>query len=166
METNLWVAPIKSVACCGYYVGIGSQTFNLTVAGSIPVRSTPGRCNRGSWPCQRVLPFKSVWSNGKTRVSKAFDRGSIPRAGAMIQSTRIRVTQRGVSLSVANQLFSVTGVAPWKAASNWNRNVAQFGSALDLGSRGRRFKSCHSDKQEADGFLGVWQNKGYSKNGP
>lgn len=24
-------------------------------------------------------------------------------------------------------------------------NVAQFGSALDLGSRGCRFKSCHSD---------------------
>ena len=25
------------------------------------------------------------------------------------------------------------------------RGVAQFGSALDWGSRGRRFKSCHSD---------------------
>ena len=25
------------------------------------------------------------------------------------------------------------------------RNVAQFGRALDLGSRGRRFESCHSD---------------------
>ena len=26
-----------------------------------------------------------------------------------------------------------------------NRDVAQLGSALDLGSRGRRFKSCHPD---------------------
>ena len=25
------------------------------------------------------------------------------------------------------------------------RNMAQFGRALDLGSRGRRFKSCYSD---------------------
>ena len=27
------------------------------------------------------------------------------------------------------------------------RGVAQFGSALDWGSRGRRFKSCHSDSK-------------------
>ena len=26
-----------------------------------------------------------------------------------------------------------------------NRDVAQVGRALDLGSRGRRFESCHSD---------------------
>ena len=26
-----------------------------------------------------------------------------------------------------------------------HRGVAQFGSALDWGSSGRRFKSCHSD---------------------
>ena len=28
---------------------------------------------------------------------------------------------------------------------NEYRDVAQLGSALDLGSRGRRFKSCHPD---------------------
>ena len=35
-----------------------------------------------------------------------------------------------------------------KNSSRWElifRDVAQLGSALDLGSRGRRFESCHPD---------------------
>ena len=38
----------------------------------------------------------------------------------------------------------VTGSTPVRRAS---RDVAQLGSALDLGSRGHRFKSCHPDHQ-------------------
>ena len=32
-----------------------------------------------------------------------------------------------------------------KATEKFKRNVAQFGRALALGARSRRFESCHSD---------------------
>ena len=37
------------------------------------------------------------------------------------------------------------GSTPARRAKKMTRDVAQLGSALDLGSRGRRFKSCHPD---------------------
>ena len=48
-------------------------------------------------------------------------------------------------------LFSV----PVQVRSKAKRNVAQFGSALHLGCKGRRFKSCHSDKGEVSEWLMV-----------
>ncbi len=36
------------------------------------------------------------------------------------------------------------------------RSVAQPGSALDWGSRGRRFESCRSDQISLDFFLAPW----------
>ena len=37
-----------------------------------------------------------------------------------------------------------------------NRVVAQFGSALDWGSRGRRFKSCQPDQLTQAGLKISW----------
>ena len=37
-----------------------------------------------------------------------------------------------------------------------NRVVAQFGSALDWGSRGRRFKSCQPDQLSQAGQMEIW----------
>ena len=37
------------------------------------------------------------------------------------------------------------GVAAFWGSGAWHRAVAQLGSALDWGSRGRRFKSCQPD---------------------
>lgn len=34
-------------------------------------------------------------------------------------------------------------------ASKWHLGVAQFGSVLEWGSRGRRFDSCHPDQLSA-----------------
>lgn len=43
----------------------------------------------------------------------------------------------------------------YSQAAKSNRDVAQFGSALDWGSRGRRFESCPPDQQmqRSAGFL-------------
>ena len=35
---------------------------------------------------------------------------------------------------------------------NSRRGVAQFGSALEWGSRGRKFDSCHSDQKKVVSF--------------
>ena len=40
--------------------------------------------------------------------------------------------------------------------SSFCRDVAQFGSALDWGSRGRRFKSCRPDQEEQNRLRAVF----------
>ena len=44
----------------------------------------------------------------------------------------------------------VTGSTPVRRAISIIRDVAQLGSALDLGSRGHRFKSCHPDHHKKE----------------
>src|SRR5450756_176956 len=51
-----------------------------------------------------------------------------------------------------------------EVASEWpdggQRDVAQLGSALDWGSRGRRFKSCHPDSERAGQRAGPLRRDG------
>ena len=44
--------------------------------------------------------------------------------------------------------------------SSFCRDVAQFGSALDWGSRGRRFKSCRPDQKEQNRLRAVFSSLG------
>ena len=70
----------------------------------------------------------------------------------------LRARRRGIAQLVEQRSPKPRAVGSSPTAPANHRGVAQLGSALDWGSRGRRFKSCHPDhlkNEYSTEFVGV-----------
>jgi hypothetical protein len=135
---------------------------------------TPNKLVERSWSMQCDIGRPEVLTevlrarDERRRFGVALDSGSLPRIPAVASSRDLEiiivptllVTAVGCSASPRNDPHRCAHWR-WHSGSRFDcarlgrrprgrgRDVAQLGSALDWGSRGRRFKSCRPDQHEA-----------------
>ena len=92
-------------------------------------------------------------SAGCARSSASRARRSRSRCGCARSAAGSRAQAHGIPISSSRMPCARVSFAPaGSAGDNRMRAVAQLGSALDWGSRGRRFKSCQPDRSGPDLF--------------
>ena len=126
---------------------------------SCPVCGEPGRRRWGAPALRSLNPALTRALDASARTAEApgvVDRVPLRRPRYMSDPRHLRLPRPWIQLPAQNSICGWRYRAPAAKASGRcalscsgssgsGRDVAQLGSALDWGSRGRRFKSCRPD---------------------
>ena len=128
-----------SPVCAGHRLGSACQALDaIQVRMNFAVSPKARRGLSGCSACPSAAHF-DAWR-------PLLPGGGAARVVAVVPARR-RCRNPGGGDAVERGVVFLSALRGWSGRHGVRRDVAQLGSALDWGSRGRRFKSCHPDRR-------------------